>query len=654
MTDLDERLAFDEVVDPFFDVEYDLGSQTGSDWYNLALSASFGGKALHGFSYSTTSETLSKTTYEFAEKHAVGTIKTQDRVMDVPQPGEDWDEQLYSAYLHTGVQTGSQLSMMFDTGYWEPSVATRARNAAFLAAGMVTHGMKMSTALDITSKIAGDEVDEAAVLNTVIPVSHLKREAAGGAKASHAIFSRMNAQRNIRWEDSQLHQGVLPPNAAMDWARLAVIARYIGEVNTRYDPKFRMLAQIRGIPYMIIRGAWAYVAETDYLVDNKAWSLVPSPDSVAVQRGALMGAYKEHAAELTKQVMRTYNELTTGAKDANLESLLRLVEQMKPKKGPKVSTLSVGTDSFAAITSHTQTAAQAAAATANSATAYNAIVSAFSDFVSPDRNLTQKAAQITALRWDFEEAYPLLGQFYPIMASSHTWIRAFEHLDSLLKNPQTSVNRLNRLHRSMTDSSATIEVDVALTAKNRKHMAPHIVAILKKVMVARAPDNKLPRFVTDLRTAIARGHQQSLVAGLSEHFNDYRLKWAKRYEDWARVYGLAHGHRRDSILYGAAAVAFSSLTANHLLSPTSGFIDGSHLRSAYLVKMAHDYARKRKLNKPNLPPYPIASAKQLAEILDNQYAPDVSFKDCEEFARERVDVCGGLGDWGRTTRASRG
>jgi len=498
--------------------------------------------------------------------------------------------------------------------------------------------MKMSTALDITSKIAGDEVDEAAVLNTVIPVSHLKREAAGGAKASHAIFSRMNAQRNIRWEDSQLHQGVLPPNAAMDWARLAVIARYIGEVNTRYDPKFRMLAQIRGIPYMIIRGAWAYVAETDYLVDNKAWSLVPSPDSVAVQRGALMGAYKEHAAELTKQVMRTYNELTTGAKDANLESLLRLVEQMKPKKGPKVSTLSVGTDSFAAITSHTQTAAQAAAATANSATAYNAIVSAFSDFVSPDRNLTQKAAQITALRWDFEEAYPLLGQFYPIMASSHTWIRAFEHLDSLLKNPQTSVNRLNRLHRSMTDSSATIEVDVALTAKNRKHMAPHIVAILKKVMVSRAPDNKLPRFVTDLRTAIARGHQQSLVAGLSEHFNDYRLKWAKRYEDWARVYGLAHGHRRDSILYGAAAVAFSSLTANHLLSPTSGFIDGSHLRSAYLVKMAHDYARKRKLNKPNLPPYPIASAKQLAEILDNQYAPDVSFKDCEEFARERLEM----------------
>jgi len=287
---------------------------------------------------------------------------------------------------------------------------------------------------------------------------------------------------------------------------------------------------------------------------------------------------------------------------------------------------------------HQQTAASAALATARSGTTYNAIAQAVGEFVKPDRGLVQAASRIVAMSGEFEQVYAHLGPFYPIFGSRHVWVRAFEILDQQLKNPQTTLNRLNRLHRSMTGSSATIEVDVPITTRSKRSLAPHIVAILKKVLVSQAPEVKLPRYVTDLRSAVARGHQAQLLASLSEHFHDYRLAWAQRYEDWARVYALAGGHRADSVKYGAVAIAFRSLTVHTLLSPSSGFIDGANVKSSYLYHMAADYARKRKLSKPVIPTAPVGSASEYAEMLDRQYRAEIPFVDCEEFARSRLEM----------------
>jgi hypothetical protein len=637
-TDNDERLDYGGLADPFMDIDCFPEEQTGSDWYALALSASLGGKALHGFTFATTSETIGKTTYDYAAKHTVGWIKTNEAVLKVDQPGDDWDEVVRPTRLHTGVVTGSQLAMMFDTDSWEPSTAARARNTAFLAAGMVSNGMSMSDATNIASKVSGEDVSEAAVINTVVPVSHLKREAAGVSKSSHSIFSRMNAQRYIAWQDTQLHQGILPHNASLDWAKVTVVARYLAEANMRYDPNFRMLARVTGVPYILVKGAWAYVGKEDYVLKSEKWPDIQYPDSYLVRRGALKSAYATHTDRLSTQIMRTYNTLASEDGDQTIDALLRMAENLRTRRSSKTVRTSVGTDVLASTSTHQQSAATAAHTTATSATSYNALVQSFGEFALSDRNLKQRASYIVAVNRRYDDIVANLQPFFPILSSKHTWFRAYDILNTLVGNPRTALDRMNRLHRSVTQSSQTIESDVPLTSKARHAMGPHILALIKKSLLRPGPTVALPRYISDYKASVARGEHAQLLRSIGDHLTEYRCAWADRYEDWARVFAVGNKDMKKSILYGAASLAFRELKASNVMSHGSQYIDGSNIKTSYLYKMATDYARKRRLARPVLPIKPISGAKEYSLMLDAQYKADVSFADVEAFVTPKISM----------------
>jgi len=527
---------------------------------------------------------------------------------------------------------------MFDTDNWEPSGAARARNTAFLAAGMVTNGLSMSKATEIASAISGEEVPESAIMNTVVPVSHLKREAAGVAKSSHAIFSRMNAQRYISWNDTQLHQGILPENASLDWAKLTVVARYIAEANIRYDPTFRKIAREVGVPYVIVKGSWAYVGREDYDLTGGSWEDVKPPNSYLVRKGSLAQAYTEHSARLTTQIMRTYNELASDDKSANLESLLKMAENLRTRKTTKKVQISSGTDTLASATTHQQSASIAAEYTASSATSYNALLQSYGEFTLSDRNLTQKGSYIVAVNRRLEDILPQLQPFIQILASRHTWIRAFEILNHLLGNHRTSLDRMNKLHRSMTQSSQTIEVDVPLTSKAKQSLAPHALALIKKSLIKAGPKVALPRYITNIQGAVKRGEHAQLLRSIGDHLTEYKEAWAERYESWARVYALAKVTKAESIKYGAAASAFRTLKGSQLVSRSTQYCDGSNLKSSYLYKMASDYARKRNLAKPKVPIKPISGGMEYARMLDEQYNCAVTFEEVVQFVTPRLDM----------------
>lgn len=634
----DEGWEYEGVVDPYFDIDCDPMTQTGSDWYALALTASLGGKPLHGFTFATTTETIGKTTFDYAAKHTVGWVKTNEPVMSVEQPGDEWDEVTRPTKLHTGVKTGSQLALMFDTDSWESSSATRSRNAAFLAAGMVTHGTPVSRACDVVGAIAGEEIPEAAVMNTVVPVSHLKREAAGVAKASHAIFSRMNAQRYISWQDTQLHEGILPHNASLDWAKVTVVARYIAEANIRYDKGFRKLASTVGVPYTIIKGSWAYVSNSDYLIDSPKWADVRPPTTSLIKPGGLMDAYAMHTERLTTQIMRTYNELASDERNLDLEAILKMAESMHKARSKRSRVVALETDVLQGTVTHQQSAATAAQTTATSATSFNAVSQAFNELVLSDKNLRHRATVLIATRRRIEEMMADLVPFFPYLATRHTWTRALELLDSLIGNPRTSLDRINRLHRSMTQTSSTISVDVPITGRTKHAMAPHIVELLKRGLIRPGPTVSLPRHITSVKAAVERGAHARLLRAVGEHLVTYRQAWAGRYEDQARVYGESKANKHLSVKYGAASAAFNSLTAATIVSEESGFIDGANVRASYLWKVADSYSRKRRLAKPKVPLTAVGSAYDYADILDEQYNADVSFRSIVDFVQPRLKM----------------
>jgi hypothetical protein len=167
-------------------------------------------------------------------------------------------------------------------------------------------------------------------------------------------------------------------------------------------------------------------------------------------------------------------------------------------------------------------------------------------------------------------------------------------------------------------------------------MGPHVVSLLKKSLLRAGPTVALPRYITSLQKSVERGEHAQLLRSVGDHLDVYKKQWADRYEDWARVYGTSKVDRGKSVTYGAAALAFRSLSAKNIVSSESGYVDGANIKESYLYKMASDYARKRKLAKPGLPIKPIGGALPYAEMLDKQYKAETSFTEVVRFVTPKL------------------
>jgi len=634
----DEKTVLDAYADPFFDVEWDCEEQTGGDWYMLALTASLGGKAIHGLNCAPTCETLAKVPYEVANKRTHGLIKIDDSVRAMDGAGDDYDMQQFKHPNFKGVQTTAGTMLAFDQGAWEPSVRTRAREASFLAAGIAAHTSDASMAVAVVSKIVADEVDEEAVHVASIPVSHLKREVVAVNKGSHRLFSRGNFQKSVVWEDQNLNQDSLPPQAAMDWARVTTIARYIAEANARYDGKFKEIAKVRGIPFQIIKGSWAYVAPGDFIPDAGAFADVPDYDARRLRVPSLRDVYSGHQMDVLAAANHALSRSAYDTSPLSTEALLRMVSAVRERTSKKKKVVSRGTEELAEITAHRFDAQGAADAVVRSTTAFTEYAAAASRMLHGNKPAMKLAKVLVSdLRegvFNHQKAHELA----PHLFGQGVWSDALTEMASKLLSVEVARTRLARLKRSWTKSSLMLDVPIAFHGNMLRKLEEATGTVAKVAIIKPAPKvNTLAVGLNDRAlTGVLMVHAASSFA--RQHLGTSKELWASRYESWSEAYAAnpAEYAYEKSVMYGTAASAFRDLTVDTILMVESRFVDGSAPKKSYIFRAAKAYSRKRRLSPPKNFDRTFTSALDIARKLDDQYDAEIRFEDVEEFCFHRM------------------
>lgn len=632
------EVQVDGLSDAFADVEFDPHAQTGSDWYRLMLSAGLGGAVVHGATTTATSETLAKVTEEFARYHASARIKVDRKTKVVKHASADWYEQNLTGHSYYGTTTENKARMLFDTAEWEPATRVRASNAAFVGGLMCAQGSSLDDATKIASVCAGEVVPQEAVINTELPLSVLKREAAAMAKVNHTVYSYANTQRAITWDAHQFHEQTLPADAAMDWSRITTIARYLGEANALLDPKYLAYAENIGVPYSIIRGSWASVHAADYILDSALFQDVTLEAGKVLPTPPLADAYDKQASNMYDAIHRMANEVKTGLSDLTMDNLLRIAETYKARRKPTKRTIAQETEMLADTTMHRYTTEFAANAVASSARAWDSLVTAVTELVQSNRALKAACANAVSAYKGRMEYRDALEPLYLELCDVPVWLRAFDYLKAALGNHYKARERISRLKRSTLANSAPLETPTILTARSRMSLEQPTLKLANLALVGKMPFNRMS---IDARRVVA--HQNldrhaALYQSVNSHLHSTKREWAERYKKMAEMYKLAGGQSgmRKSILYGCASKAFSMVNAYLMSKADVGFIDPQELQTSYLVSSATNYVRKRHITKPNFQPLVGLSAVDQATTLDSLLPSPVTFFDCYVFCQGRL------------------
>jgi len=629
------------IADPFEDSGVDFLEQTGADWYALALTASLGGKSVHGVTFAPTMETLAKVTPAYAAKYAHGTIKVNDWVSSKPTFCEDKDMQQYCGKDFKGVHTSAGATMSFDTGAWEPSTRTRARNTALLAAIMSSGTGDVQPAREFAEFVSASPVPEEAVTQAIIPVSVLKRECVAIAKPNHAVYSRGTTQKSIVWEDGTMVAEKFSEAAAIDWGRLTTIARYIAEANMRYDPKFTAVAKSVGVPYCLVSGAWAYVVPSDFLPPQTP-DYTP-PDLTKYSIPTLQGAYDGHLTKLihsAEVAMAAHDDVGNAE---GMHQLMSIVERLRKVKPDRKHVVSVGTELVAEIKHHSLSADKAAALVAKTGTAANAVVMAGQQWAQEEKEVRRMAVEIAVAADKGVVDQEKVNNFSQAWLKPPPWILALNILAKMLGTGATARERLARYRRAITGTSSPWLMPISPTKSVLSCLTPFSISMAKKMAVPTKAPLNLPPLMASVAGLEAREAVSVASDYIKHHLHIYAPQWAKRYEEKSRAYALVGSavDKKMAVMYSVASIAFAKITISGVLAPFAGYVDMSTPHTTYLYHVAKNYARKRRLNVPNVPATPLTSAASLALALDKQYSPPTSFVEAEAFARAKLEMFAG-------------
>jgi len=626
------------IVDPFMDVEPDAFDQTGSDWYNLMLSASLGNIPVHGTTTAATCETLAKQTESFAAKHACGRIGFDEARKTSEHAGDEWYYANLKGRSFHGTKTTNRARLLFDSGEWEPSQRTRAKNAAFIGAILTTGGASLESALTMASAIAGEQIPADAITRTELPMQVIKREAAAASKPNHIVYGHGNAQRAIQWEDSQFRQEVLPPNAAADWSRVTTIARYIGEANAMVDPQYQAYASLYGVPYSLVVNSWATVSSADYILDPGTFEGIDVTAAEILPTSALLHAYDNHAEALYDAIHRVTNEMALGMQDPTLDSLVRAAEGLRRKPGK--TRLATGTYLLSEPTLHRYGAEKAAEAVGGSARSWDALTKAGSELVLSKRTLhsaTNSAVLAYRERQYFDNHLePLLAE----LCHSAIWLRANSYLSEMLANQAIARDRITKLKRTILGNSAPLSTNVILTARIRSAARMPALNLARRIIAGDIPKLKI---AVDARYNVGTqsiADQRLFVASLAKHLETSKQEWVRRYQSLAAAYSLRNGPSdvQRAVEFGSAAKAFETVTGYLITQVDSGFVDPNTLGSSYLFHIAKNYARKRHIVSKDFGDLLGKTAAEQAIILDQILVPPISFVHVEDFCNTKLSL----------------
>lgn len=632
----DADFNFNGLAQPFADIDVDFDNQTGSDWYQLALSASLGGKIVHGVTTAPACETIAKTTFAFAANHMHGSIRFDDRVLTTESDDDldDYDMLAYRNNDFKGVKSTADAFLAFDQGEWEPSTRTRAREAAILAAGIAAHTGEIDRACDTVSLIASDEVPKEAVHNALVPISHLTREVVHASKGVANVFSSGTIQRAITWEDSNISRGKLPLTAALDWGRLTAIARYIAEVNIRTDENFTSLAKTTTIPYAIVSGSWATVSASDYAIVIP--TDIPKVDLAEFGVPTLAKAYADHEVDALRSAFVAKNEVAYNGAPVEKEVLIKIITGLKLRAKPRKHIISKGTDTLQELTSHSLSADTAAKAVEASATAFNAYKEAAISKILSEPKLERWAQEIVIGVKEQNVPDETVNQVTTAIMHQAVWEVAHDKLTLLLRNAQTATKRLGNLKRTYLAHSGDFHTTYVPTGRSLRLARPMTIHVCKE-----ANFGVIPKFEPIAFKGALSGHSsvldlQRFVSYARDHLDHYARAWATRYEGWAKAYANVKEKPPECIMYGTAAKAFRTVTLSGLLAPEAGYVDMSDPFKCYLWTAAANYCRKRHMKAPELLGKKFASARKMAKYLDREIKPVVLFTATESFASARL------------------
>lgn len=646
-TDFDHETQFEDfgeefggAVDAFEGVEVSCLDQTGADWATLMMTASLGGAAIHGFSFASSIESVVKVSHEYSAKHAVGRIKYQSNDKLVEHLDEDWDLTDCTGTLFKSTYTSTDASIMVDQTNWDGQNKTRAKNTAILAGIVHATGGTMADAQLLASACAGEEVPEEVVRAASVPMTASKREIVGVAKQSHAVYSRGNAQKKIVWEDQNLSRSALPPNGAMDWGRLTALARTIGEINIRYDPDFRAIAEHIGVPFAIVKGAWAYTSPTDYIIHKDALARVYMPRNVNLLVPTLRNAFETVSEDIYAEMSRKANSYhdEPATKNAFFEAMAAITDNMRPKRTRNV--IVPGTNVLSEVTEHKYGAEIAANMISDSLTARNTVIESYRKIILTNRAFTQAAATVSSVLPGEDiprkEVYFLMD----IFCDRVLWADALSSYVEKSGNIQAARVRLGRYKNTFFKSGVELDAKVGKTAVIQKKIFDEVRSATKTAMLDIGPVCKKPLDLTPITRQPTRLLITQLMDAAKNHLTKYKLAWAERYRKRATMAAISTivDHEERAVHYGNCASAFSRLAVNDLASSGSGFVDVSLPYKTYIWESASNYARKRKLELPPRVMPGMSHIRDIATALDAMYHPPISFLSSVEFTLTRVEM----------------
>jgi len=628
---LDEAEAF---YTPFDEIGIDFEEQTGADWMRIMLAASLGGAVVEGVSLSGSSEVIFKTTFDQAEKVAVGRIKYNDKPKAVESVDLAGMMVAKATAKFRGVGRAGAFGLAMEDTLWSSASVSRVRDGAFLAASLVAMGAKTSDAVGMASDILGEELPEDLVGCVVTPLSLAKRDAATTVKNRSSVFLPQYSLQPVVWDDNPLQGRLIDETQAIDWGRVTGVAKYIGAMNSLVDPKFKFLAETVGVPYRLVMGHAATVSGTPYRIAD-TW---PGVDRVMSPFGSAVRNASNVAESVATTVRLTVADMQAFETGSTMAAVLKAMAAARVRKSGKSTVLTPGTDQLAPITRTAYTPEMAARVTVGTDSAFNALIGASSDCARRTAGAPDKLAQVLdtykMVYQDEGEAMSVIKRAAEAVLTGDVFLDAAARLARLIGSDTVARTRVARLRRNLFMNSSALADTVVVRMSDALQLAPVVRRVAKAVVLGNTGMCLPPAILANPEAALQANAAMRLIIEATTYLDTAKVYWSERYH--IKSLACLTSDRPESIKLAAASKAFKNLRPEWLLAWNDDFLPPGDLDRSYIVDSAKNYTRKRSKDVATVRPVPGETAMMYARRLDELYEPETSFVSVVSFVTGKI------------------
>jgi len=619
---------------PFDEIGVNFEDQTGADWMRIMLAASMGGAVVEGVALSGSSEVIFKTTFDQAEKVAVGRIKYSDKPKAVESVDLAGMMVAKTTAKFRGVGRAGAFGLAMEDTLWSSASVSRVRDGAFLAASLVAMGAKTSDAVGMASDIMGEELPEDLVGCVVTPLSLAKRDAATTVKNRSSVFLPQFNLQPVIWDDTPLQGRLVDESQAIDWGRVTGVAKYIGAMNSMVDPKFKMLAETVGVPYRMVKGHAATVSGVPYRVAD-TWAgvnRVMSPFGSAVRNASNVAESVATSVRLTVADLQAFETGTTMA------AVLKAMAAARVRRSGKATVLTAGTDQLAVVTRTAYTPASAAKVVAGTDSAFNALISASSDCARKTAGAPDKLAKVldayNRTYQDEGEAMAVIKRAAEAVLTGDVFLDAAARLTRAIGSDTVAKTRVARLRRNLFTNSSALADTVVVRMSDAPQLAPVVRKVAKAVVLGNTGMCLPPPILANPEAALQAHAAMRLITEASAYLEAAKEYWSERYH--VKSLACLTSDRPESIKLAAASKAFKTVRPEWLLAWNDDFLPPEDLDRSYIVASAKNYTRKRSKDVSTVKPVPGETAMAYARRLDELYSPETTFASVVAFVTGKI------------------